>query len=544
MNTDVRDARKITAERKAELEACKVRLGKVAEKLGGAQRREKSDSSSSSRTFERLKQEAAEISQKNARDELTAYMNEHGYTNMDIDVYSQDPDWRKLVQQAYPGAQLPDLKDHDPLAFSSMKAFQDLQKYMADHNYGRDDFAEYSQDPEWRRLQQIAYPAYVLPPLNAIGAQNVIKQKAVFARSPEALAKLLSDDPDLMDLYRRGWPQAEKIELSAAGARKWCQRELEKAGTNAYLVNKCFLSDEFRRNFQKGWPNADLPGRYVMGRNGKPVPIIFDDQYNRSCQRLRDLQYCQNNPDTVRKVTSTVKRIMKEGTFCSRVPSGVLDLILTDRFKSQMETGTSRGLRDREARLEVSNYLYDTAPTDRLEDREREKYGYVGFSSSKENIRFLEGENSKFMDHYGDIQIQFRKDRIHATYTDDDTLNVYEGRKIFGVPIELSPGSTGLDTPVNAAGITDFVRAETFMRTGDPGIVRSLVSATPNKVIDRYFRNKQYIELQFAGEMRARDIEAIYVPVDYVLSAQAQEVIDQYGIAIHRYKRRKKENTI
>ena len=42
-------------------------------------------------------------------------------------------------------------------------AFLQLSDYMNEHNYGPDDFATYSQDPEWQQLHSNAYPDYVLP---------------------------------------------------------------------------------------------------------------------------------------------------------------------------------------------------------------------------------------------------------------------------------------------------------------------------------------------------------------------------------------------
>lgn len=35
---------------------------------------------------------------------------------------------------------------------------------MNSHDYGPEEFDHYSQDPEWRALEQIAYPDYDLPP--------------------------------------------------------------------------------------------------------------------------------------------------------------------------------------------------------------------------------------------------------------------------------------------------------------------------------------------------------------------------------------------
>ena len=41
--------------------------------------------------------------------------------------------------------------------------FRQLSDYMNEHNYGREDFAAYSQDPKWQRLHSNAYPDYTPP---------------------------------------------------------------------------------------------------------------------------------------------------------------------------------------------------------------------------------------------------------------------------------------------------------------------------------------------------------------------------------------------
>lgn len=43
-------------------------------------------------------------------------------------------------------------------AETEKNAYDQLSQYMNEHNYGAGDYAEYSQDPEWRRLHEIAFP--------------------------------------------------------------------------------------------------------------------------------------------------------------------------------------------------------------------------------------------------------------------------------------------------------------------------------------------------------------------------------------------------
>ena len=90
---------------------------------------------------------------------LMDYMADHNYGPQDFATYSQDPTWRMLQAEAYPDYEQPPLK-HE---MTQEEAFNKLQDYMNSHNYGREDFAEYSQDPEWRALEQIAFPDYELP---------------------------------------------------------------------------------------------------------------------------------------------------------------------------------------------------------------------------------------------------------------------------------------------------------------------------------------------------------------------------------------------
>ena len=88
--------------------------------------------------------------EKNAYDQLSQYMNKHNYGADDYAEYSQDPEWQRLHKIAFPDAEAREL--------SQEAAYSQLSNYMNEHNYGADDYAEYSQDPEWRRLHEAAFP--------------------------------------------------------------------------------------------------------------------------------------------------------------------------------------------------------------------------------------------------------------------------------------------------------------------------------------------------------------------------------------------------
>ncbi len=111
-------------------------------------------------------------------DPLTRYYSEHNYSQADAAEYTQDPEWRSLMQQAYPDYELP------PLTPENARA--QLTQYMSDHNYGPEDFRIYSQDPEWRALEAQAYPDYDIPPRNNpdnLGGWHDIKDKTALEKS-------------------------------------------------------------------------------------------------------------------------------------------------------------------------------------------------------------------------------------------------------------------------------------------------------------------------------------------------------------------------
>ena len=90
--------------------------------------------------------------------QLSEYMNEHNYGLDDFATYSQDPEWQRLHSNAYPDYTPPEASSTD----TQENSFRQLSEYMNEHNYGPDDFAIYSQDPEWQQLHSNAYPDYVL----------------------------------------------------------------------------------------------------------------------------------------------------------------------------------------------------------------------------------------------------------------------------------------------------------------------------------------------------------------------------------------------
>jgi len=133
---------------------------------------------------------------------LSDYMNAHNYGPDDFATYSQDPEWRILHREAFPDYELPPLTQEN--------AYNQLSDYMNTHNYGPDDFAAYSQDPIWRELHSAAFPDYELPAL-------VDSEALSNGKIPDEIFKDTTDlwdvtnDTKLEDLSKSNFEQLQAI---------------------------------------------------------------------------------------------------------------------------------------------------------------------------------------------------------------------------------------------------------------------------------------------------------------------------------------------
>ena len=76
-------------------------------------------------------------------------MSEHNYGREDFETYSQDPEWQQLNND------LLEADGKEPIEYgeeTETSALDNMAEYMSEHNYGREDFETYSQDPEWQQL--------------------------------------------------------------------------------------------------------------------------------------------------------------------------------------------------------------------------------------------------------------------------------------------------------------------------------------------------------------------------------------------------------
>ena len=156
--------------------------------------------------------------QKDAFLQLSDYMNEHNYGPDDFATYSQDPEWQRLHSKAYPDYTPPEASSAD----TQENSFRQLSEYMNEHNYGPDDFATYSQDPEWQRLHSKAYPDYTPPEASSADTQeNSFRQLSEYMNEhnygPDDFATY-SQDPEWQQLHSNAYPDYVLPEDSSKGS--------------------------------------------------------------------------------------------------------------------------------------------------------------------------------------------------------------------------------------------------------------------------------------------------------------------------------------
>ena len=97
-----------------------------------------------------------------ALNNMSEYMNEHNYGLDDYETYSQDPEWQALNRDLQiangiePTEYTEDVAETSEVeeALDPHDALNNMSEYMNAHNYGREDYETYSQDPEWQALNR------------------------------------------------------------------------------------------------------------------------------------------------------------------------------------------------------------------------------------------------------------------------------------------------------------------------------------------------------------------------------------------------------
>ena len=178
---------------------------------------------------------------------LSDYMNAHNYGPDDFATYSQDPEWRILHREAFPDYELPPLTQEN--------AYNQLSDYMNTHNYGPDDFAAYSQDPIWRELHSAAFPDYELPEMTQESANAQLSQYMNDHNYEVDDYAEYSQDPIWMELHSTAFPDDELPPLQNMSEDEFTESSESGIPQSADTVNaemaESAFNQELGREFEE-----------------------------------------------------------------------------------------------------------------------------------------------------------------------------------------------------------------------------------------------------------------------------------------------------
>ncbi|HEY9644380.1 MAG TPA: DUF3626 domain-containing protein [Coleofasciculaceae cyanobacterium] len=155
---------------------------------------------------------------------------------------------------------------------------------------------------------------------------------------------------------------------------------------------------------------------------GTPRPVIKAEDYTVKPELEKQRKGLERKfgKELVDKAEANLKKVMEDANIYIRVPdSKILELIVKDRFKTQFETGTSRGSFNPEYRKEVekAGFAYPESTPDAM----RPIYGYL------ENDPNGPGAASG----YGRIAVKLKSEvKSRATFTGDDSFGRHLGSAV------------------------------------------------------------------------------------------------------------------
>jgi hypothetical protein len=229
-------------------------------------------------------------------------------------------------------------------------------------------------------------------------------------------------------------------------------------------------------------------------------------------QEQRDELVKHLGEDKVAAAEASIKSSVDEAEVYIRVGGGndTLEKILGDRFKSQFETGTSRGILSPDSRAGAEEWMFGYDKKNHAKDQ-RPLYGYLcrpSVVASGWRDEESEGVNTQG---YGDIAIRLKSEvKNRATVTGDDSL-----------------GMDYLPSPVTNPSLVSFTRQGSIDELMQPAFAAGALSAiqaqttgidTSKNLLDIQKASWDsgmgsiYIEAQIHNQVRPSDIaEIIYM---------------------------------
>lgn len=268
--------------------------------------------------------------------------------------------------------------------------------------------------------------------------------------------------------------------------KKWTKEEITAAlasGEKPVEMSSTYWSKLKRKNA------ATLPEKAAEAIAPQETPITLEKLDKRIKRKIEE-DYSTITEQQQKQFAQNLKKLFDNADFGMNVPrldrngNDVLSAIFGSYFKSQIETGTGKGMVNVGARRRASKDLFGT-DTKKALPREYEKYGFLMDKDVLKQAR--SGIADQYWSHRDGIQVRFKKDRVTPTFTLQDSLN---------------------------SGLIPSLVSDPKITSGSKWALGDVLKMTDFDDVVKNTRDIawSYIELQYHGDLTLDMIESIYVP--------------------------------
>lgn len=231
--------------------------------------------------------------------------------------------------------------------------------------------------------------------------------------------------------------------------------------------------------------DAGETAEQLAARLGKDCPATLKN-FAKTVNQLEADVVGEFSQEEIQVFKDTAREMFRKYDFATNTKAKYLENILDDHLKNLQETGTSGGGTNVQSRINTSHDNFGISKTAKAE--EFEKYGLL---AEKDVNKRVGG------DWYGQTTIRWKKDKVNATFTMDDSLDDYE---FIAPSLVTDPKITSI-----------AARNGRNIRCVDLNQFKAIQQASKKGIDDMLDKmpGVYYIELQYHGQLTIDCIESV-----------------------------------
>lgn len=231
--------------------------------------------------------------------------------------------------------------------------------------------------------------------------------------------------------------------------------------------------------------DAGETAEQLAARLGKDCPATLKN-FAKTVNQLEADVVGEFSQEEIQVFKDTAREMFRKYDFATNTKAKYLENILNDHLKNLQETGTSGGGTNVQSRINTSHDNFGISKTAKAE--EFEKYGLL---AEKDVNKRVGG------DWYGQTTIRWKKDKVNATFTMDDSLDDYA---FIAPSLVTDPKITSI-----------AARNGRNIRCVDLNQFKAIQQASKKGIDDMLDKmpGVYYIELQYHGQLTMDCIESV-----------------------------------